>query len=254
MSQILKGSIKLLIILIFIIYFLYLIVARVPATLVTVNLVKAIPQLQLAVVSGSAWQGQAGDAAITIQGQPIRLGLLRWTFEPIKLLALKACVDIESEVFNGNVCKTITGDNQFHKFQAELPASLANQLTGEAQFAGLTGLNILSAEITNTGYVKSLQGNISWRGARVNVQNMWFTLGDYAADIVAADGGNVKANLFDLAGPFGVQLEALVGVNVAPTAQGTILPKEDAQDAIKDVLGLFAAPQDNGAFAVKYPL
>lgn len=254
MPQFVKGSIKLLIILAFIIYFLYLVIVRMPATLVTANLVKAMPHLQLAVVSGSVWQGQAGDAAINIQGQPIRLGVLRWHFQPMKLLALKACVDLESEVFNGNVCKTITGVNQFHKFQAELPARLANQLTGEAQFSGLASINILRAEITDKGYVKSLSGNLSWRGARVNVQNMWFTLGDYAADIVAAEGGNVKASLFDLAGPFGVKLEALVGVNITPTAQGTILPKEDAQEAIKDVLGLFAVPQEDGAFAVKYPL
>ncbi|WP_054113692.1 type II secretion system protein N [Marinagarivorans algicola] len=254
MPQFITRLLKILIILGLFIYLVSAIVVRVPATLVTSNLAKALPQLQLAVVSGTAWVGKSGDASIEVQGQAIRLGILRWKFQPLKLLALKMCVDLESEVFSGNVCRTLTGRNQVYKFQAELPASLANHFNREVQFAGMASLNILRGEVTDKGFVKTLEGSVSWRGARVNVQNMWFTLGDFAADVINAGDGSIKATVFDLAGPFGVKLDAVAGINTAPSAQGTILPKSNAQDEIKDVLGLFAVPQENGAFAVKYPL
>ena len=236
------------------VYFLTLVIVRVPATFVTVNLAKAVPDLHLSVVSGSAWKGKVGDAAINVQGQIVQLGALKWTFKPLSLLAFKVCVDLESAIASGNVCRTLTGINQLHKVQLEFPASMANRFTGEAQLAGLTSLNLVRAAVNDKGEVSALNGNFSWRGARVNVQGMWFTLGDFAADLTEAPAGAINANIFDLAGPFGVKLNAQLGVNTAPTAKGEILPKDGAQEDIKDVLGLFAVPQESGSYVVSYPL
>lgn len=254
MMQFIKRFLKVLIIIGLCVYLVALIVMRAPATLVTSSLASSVPQLKMAIVSGSAWWGRSGDANLIIQGQPIRLGVLTWKFKPLQLFALKACVDLTSEVFNGTACRTITGNNQLHRFQADLPASLANSFNRDVKFAGLAGANITQADFTDRGEVSALSGNVTWRGARVNVQNMWFTLGDYAADIEADTNGGIKASLFDLAGPFGVKLEVLAGINTSLSAQGTVLPKENAPEAIKDVLGLFAVPQEDGAFTVKYPL
>lgn len=235
-------------------YFCVLVVKRTPATLVTANLVKSVPHVQLAAITGTAWKGRAGAAHLNIEGQIIDLGSISWKFRPLSLLALKACVDVESDVLNGNVCRTVGGVNQFKNLQVELPASLANKSLPDAKIAGVGSLIIAEGAVNDAGQVSSLQGNFTWKGARLNVQGMWFTLGDFAADLSAAGNGAVQANVFDLAGPYGVRLNGEFGVGTPPKVKGEVHPREDASDDIRDALGLFAVPQDSGAFAVSYPI
>ncbi|HEY7774830.1 MAG TPA: type II secretion system protein N [Marinagarivorans sp.] len=235
-------------------YFCFLVVVRTPATLVTANIAKQVPMIELAVISGTAWNGRAGAAHLNIQGQVIDLGALSWTFKPLSLLSLNACVDLASDILNGNVCRSVTGINSFTNLQVELPASLANDRLPDAKLAGMGSLMIAKGSVNDRGEVSALEGNLTWRGARLNVQGMWFTLGDFAADLAAGENGAIRANIFDLAGPFGVNLDGQVGIATPPTVRGEILPREGAPDDIRDALGLFAVPQDNGAFAVSYPI
>ena len=233
------------------VYFIVLVVVATPATLVTANLAKAVPQLQLSIISGTAWKGRAADAAVVVQGKALSLGALKWEFKPLSLMALKACVDLESDIFSGNVCRTITGQNQFHRVQADLPAALANRFIKEAEFAGVASLNIVRGEVSDKGEVAKLSGNFSWRSARVKVQGMWFTLGDYAADLVEAGDGNINASIFDLSGPFGLKLNTSVGVGIqTPKISGEVTPREGDPVAITDNLSLF--PEKNGTYTVTF--
>lgn len=235
-------------------YFGTLVIVRTPATLVTANLVKVAPNIQLAAITGTAWKGRAGAAHLNIEGQVIELGSLSWTFRPLSLFALKACVDVESDIVNGNVCRTIGGMNEFKTLQVELPANLANKSLPDAKLAGVASLIIAKGAVNDLGEVSALEGNFTWRGARLNFQGMWFTLGDFAADLSAAGNGGVQASIFDLAGPYGVRLNGEFGVATSPKVKGEVHPREDASDDIRDALGLFAVPQDSGAFAVSYPI
>ena len=235
-------------------YFLFLVITKIPATLFTANLVRFVPQLQLAVISGTAWNGQAGDAVINIEGQAIRLGQLKWHFKPAALFVLKACVELESEVVSGGFCRSLVGANYLNKVQLDLPASLANRITTEAQFAGQASLNIAEAVVSDKGMVSKLAGNLTWKSATISVEGSSFALGDFAADLSAADNGAIAASIFDLSGPFGIKLDALVGAATPPSVNGEITPRDNAPEEILDVLGLVAVPQDNGAFKVVYPM
>ena len=255
MSQSLGGRfLKVVIAFALVIYFLSLVIAKTPATLVTANLVKFVPQVQLSVITGTAWRGLAGDAVINIEGQAIRLGQLKWRFKPAALLTLKACVDLESEIISGGFCRSLTGANYLQKVQLDLPANLANRITTEAQFTGAASLNIAEAVVSDKGLVSKLAGNLTWKNATVNVQGSWFALGDFAADLSAADNGAIAASIFDLSGPFGIKLDAILGIVTPPSVKGEILPRDNAPDEIRDVLGLVAVPQDSGAFVVAYPM
>lgn len=235
-------------------YLVILIVVATPATLVTANLAKVIPQLQLAIVSGTAWRGKASDAVVVIEGKPFKLNTLRWKFKPLSLLAFKACVDLKSQAISGNVCRTITGKNQLHRLQLDAPMALGNQFISGFELAGAGSLSIVSAEVSDKGEVSKLDGSMNWRGARVKVQGTWFTLGDFAAELTEAAEGAIRASIIDLAGPFGVKLNATAGIRLPPSAEGEVTPRDDAPDLIKDALGLVAIPQENGAFKVTYPL
>ncbi len=237
-----------------VLYLFVLIIKETPATLITSPLAKALPQLQLAAVTGTIWEGKAGDAVVMIQNNPLPLGALKWKFKPMSLLALKACADVESSVFSGNACRTLTGMNQLHRFQADLPAALANDFIPQAEVAGAASLGLVEAAFNNKAEVSKLKGNLSWRGARVKFQGTWFTLGDLAADLKEAEGGALAAHIFDLSGPFGIDVNAKAGLAIAPSLVGDITPRENAPAAITDGLSLIAIPQDNGALRVTYPL
>ena len=237
-----------------VLYLFVLIVKETPATLVTAQLAKALPQLQLAAVTGSVWQGKAGDAVVMIQNKPLPLGVLKWRFKPMSLLALKACADVESDVFSGNACRTLTGLTQLHRFQADLPAAFASDFVPQAEVAGAASLSLVKAAFNDKLEISKLEGNLSWRGARVKVQGTWFTLGDLAADLKEAENGALAAHIFDLSGPFGIDVNAKAGITVEPSLVGDVTPRENAPAAIADGLSLIAIPQDNGAFRVTYPL
>lgn len=245
---------KLIVVIGLIVYFIAQVVRATPAQLVTANLVKALPMLQLSVVSGTAWKGHAAEAVIDIKGEPLSLGKLRWRFQPTSLFALKACVDVKNDVFSGVLCRTLLGVNQLERFKADVPASLANRFTKEAEFAGAASLAIVQGELDDKGNVAKLKGTMSLQGARVQFQGQWFDLGDYGADLSEAGGGAVNAAVFDLAGPLGVKLNAVVGVETAPSVSGTVMPKPSAPGEISIALGLFGVAQDDGAFAITYPM
>ena len=236
------------------IYFIGLVIIKTPASIVTAQIQKAAPQLQLSTIRGTAWQGRAGSAVVNAQGVTLPLGTLKWRFQPASLLSLKACVDVESDKLNGVLCRGITGTNHFRNLQVDLPVDIANRFTGAVKLAGSASVSIREASVDDKGFVSALDGNLAWRGARLNVEGMWFTLGDFAADLSAASEGAIAASIFDLAGEFGVKLNGEVGVNVPPKVAGEIELREGAPDEIRDAMGLFAVQQENGAYAISYPM
>lgn len=236
------------------VYFIGLVVIKTPASIVTAQLAKAVPQLQLATIRGTAWNGRAGSAVVNAAGITLPLGTLKWQFQPASLLAFRACVNVESDLLNGVLCRGLTGTNHFKNLQLDLPVELANRFTGAVKLEGIASMSIRQASVNDKGFVSALDGNVAWRGARLNVEGMWFTLGDFAADLSAASEGAVAASIFDLAGEFGVKLNGEVGVNVPPKVAGEIELREGVPDEIRDAMGLFAVQQDNGAYAISYPM
>jgi predicted heme/steroid binding protein len=245
---------KILLSCLFLGYFFALIIIRTPATLVTVSLAKIAPQLQLAVIEGTAWSGKAGSAYLNYQGKTVDLGALNWRFRPLSLLLFKVCVDLESTAFNGNLCRTAGGINQLANAQFEVPINLIGNLIPEAKLGGSSSLSIVKGAINDNGQVSKLAGNLTWRDARFFIQGKWFTLGDFAADLVEAENGAIKADIFDISGPFGVRLSANVGVTTPLSLRGEVTPRDDAPEDLRDALGLFAVPQDNGSYTISFPL
>lgn len=227
---------------------------RIPAEYLTVTLTRALPALQLSSVSGSVWTGRAGNAYVAYSGQALNLGTVKWQFQWMPLLALKACVNLDSERLSGLVCRHLSGQNEFQRLQLALPAKLFDAINPAVKFSGNASLNIVKARVDDRGWLSEMNGNASWQGANISVNGSWFTLGDFGADLTQNGSGALAAAIFDLSGPFGVKLNGLVGVETAPSVEGTILPKEEAPTAITDVLGLVAAQQEDGSFRLKYPL
>ena len=238
-------------------YFCYLVISTAPAPLVAWAVTKAVPNVSLAGVTGSVWSGRAAGASIALDNMPpLALGGLSWQLSPWKLLLLKACIKVNSEKLSGDVCHGITGGKGVKGLQLELPAALANGFIREsgAVVDGNLSLVIEQASLTRSLEVSSLKGNFGWQGAKVSVNGMAFSLGDYGADLTADGNGGLKALVSDISGPIKVNLEAVLKLGQPPKVVGDINPTEQAPAAIRDALGLVATPNENGGFRVVYPL
>lgn len=235
-------------------YFLYLVIASIPAGWAGYIVSTRVPALQLNGVSGTVWKGKAASANVNLVGQGIELGELRWRFHGWNLLLLKACADIDSVKLSTGVCRSIIGANVIKGLQVDLPASLGNPLLREANFNGDASINLASAVVNDSGQVKSLQGNFSWRSAQIQVEGRWFSLGDYGAELSADGQGGVNAQIFDLKGPIAVKLNANASVDRKPSIEGEIIPSNAAPPEISDTLSFVAIPLDQGGFKIKYPL
>jgi general secretion pathway protein N len=240
-----------------VVYFLYLVVSSTPATLLSWGVMKAVPQLSVAGVTGTLWNGKAAGVRLNLDGNPpLSLGPLSWRLSPWNLALFKACLDIKNEKINGGLCRGVTGASQINNLQLELPAALAGLFVREsgASVDGDLSLMIERASLKSNLDIGELKGNLSWRGAKVSVNGMAFALGDFAADLKADGAGGLKAQVSDLSGPIKVNLEAGYKIGQSPKVSGEINPSEQAPAAIRDALSLFATQAENGAFKVVYPL
>ncbi|HEY6527255.1 MAG TPA: type II secretion system protein N [Cellvibrionaceae bacterium] len=238
-----------------VVYFLFLVISSTPATLVSSLLKKAIPNLVLSSVSGTAWSGRALGAELNLDGVPLKFGPLNWQLSPFKLFLLKGCADIKSEKLSGGFCRSVTGNNQLNKVKLELPAGLASTYLREAGASvdGTLFLQMDNAVFTNRLQIDAMKGRATWAGAKVSANGMAFALGDYAADL-SADQGALKAHLKDESGPIKVNLDAWLRPGSVPKVTGEIQPLEHAPEAIGDALSLFAEKNDAGIYKVNYPI
>lgn len=249
-----ERLLKLLFIVGLVLYFLVVVIARAPAQWGAWAALQAAPDLALTGVSGTLWDGQAATAQVRVGNEALDLGALSWELNPLALLTAKVCLDVESQMVRGYVCRTASGKNTVRQLLADqLPVRMLNDMVG-VQLGGTGSITIASGRFDDEGRIEELQGNLTWQQARVNVGTGWFALGSYGADIVDNDNGGVVANVTDLEGNFAVQLQGEINPGEEPRVNGLITPKEGAQQPLVDALSVFTESLDDGSFRVTWPI
>lgn len=66
------------------------------------------PRLTLGDTSGTLWDGRAQDAVLTINGQPLPLGELRWQWQVTKLLSRQLLLDLQTQAPQQTLKATLT--------------------------------------------------------------------------------------------------------------------------------------------------
>lgn len=235
-------------------YFVIAVVVRTPAEWGAWAALKAVPGLTLSGVSGSLWSGRAASAQVNINGQPLDLGSLQWQLNGWALFLLKACLNVESENARGYVCHGVNGTTIAEKLLVDqLPAKLLDSVIG-VQLGGIGSATFQRAVIGRDGSVKDLEGSVSWQRGAINVGTGWFALGSFAADLTDNEQGGIRANIHDLEGEFVVQLQGEYTPGGQPRVNGTVTPKENAPQPLKDALSVFAETLDDGSFKVSWPI
>lgn len=250
-SKVIKTTLILLLVL----YFLFLVIARVPAAWAVWAVHRATPDVRLTGVSGTLWEGRATGGTAMVNGQFLPLEDVRWKVNPWTLMGLNACAAVELDVLaqpaSGTVCGRPGGVITAQDLQLSAPMAIVGNWV-QLPLGGLASLQIQELRLQNER-VEALQGNLSWRDARWNDGDRWFSLGAFAAKLTANAQGGVHANIFELDGPFDVDLAGDFVPGQEPAIQGTVVPTADAPAPIRDAIQFVGEPLDGGGYRLAWP-
>lgn len=259
--MIIPKWLKLLLVLFFPLYFFYLIASSAPAGWAAWGLSKAVPSLWLNDVNGSFWDGSAEFAQVDLGGDMlISLGELRWQLKPLALLGLRACIQIDAnkpgQSISGQVCRGLTGATQLGDVSVDAPMSLINSLL-PVRIDGRGSLQLMRADLVQSAvnplFFESLNGKYAWQDARAFDGSTWMTLGSFGANLSAGEAGEIKAKIFDLAGPFKIDADADWQLKNGWQITGDITPSKQAPKRIIQGLQIIGDEKTPGTYHLVWP-
>lgn len=243
-------------ILFLIVYFLYLVVSNTPAKWAAWGVHKAAPQLWLSSVEGTLWEGKARSAQIDVGPAVIPLGEVRWKLSPLSLFMLSPCVNFSANLpkqqIVGDLCQGVGGSSRIKGLSLDAPVAAFEEIL-PIDATGLISLQVISAEFNASGKVNAMDARLSWQSARAHTGETWLVLGDFAATAKADGAGGVKAEFFDVSGPYKTKLDATWRGGETWKFKGTIAPQENAAEVVKQGLKILGEEVSDGVFQVQWP-
>lgn len=238
------------------IYFLWLLVAKAPASIAAWAVHQAMPNVWLTSVSGTLWQGSAGGAQAVLSGNAIAIGEVSWSLNPWSLLLLKPCLDFETRVpgqmVSGEVCRSPVGSTTVKNLSLDAPIALINELL-PMEAAGQLSIQIISGDMTPSK-IKDLDARFSWQNASVNTGENWIGLGAFGGQAEEDGNGGLRASIFEISGPFAVDLIAgWTPGNDNWLFNGTIKPENGAPEQVVQGLQVIGEEVGDGAYKVQWP-
>lgn len=227
------------------------VVATVPA----VWLIRVLPFTSLASgFSGTVWTGQVADLIIVQDDEHFSLGQAAWRLEPLSLLTLMPCAQIEGgqsgQILTGRICWNRNQSIELHQAKLSVPAAVLRQwlpleLTGDIELviehAHIAGANVLA-----------LSGSGSWTDAGVNSGATHVGLGALRVDIGTDQNGNILNHYTDTNGPLQFDLQSLLSLRGEFNTEGEILVGDGATKEMLRILPLIAEEQSSGRFQVAW--
>lgn len=258
-----KTILKPAAIVLLVVYFLYLVLSRIPAEFAASAIHSNAPNFWMTGVKGSIWNGSASASQIDTSQKNIALGEVSWTLNPWSILIFSPCITFEAtsggHVVRGNACQSLFTGTSVSGVEAEIPVRTLQPLLQQIvpmPINGHTSINIAKGRFSG-GMVKELEAQVSWLGAQVHDGTGMVSLGSLAAKAMPNNQGGVALKLFELDGPFGLDLDVDWAVGSEDfNVSGTVSPKEGAPEIIGQALALVGGEEkelDSGVFYVTWP-
>lgn len=205
-------------------------------------------------VSGSVWNGSAGNLLLRAGAGWLALGDSHWRLLPLdSLRAAALCMRIESrlaeQALQGRVCIRSDQRLQAQDLELALPAA-ATQVPGGLQLAGNMLLLVETLELDGER-VRKLVARGSWEGAAVHDGRRWIELGTLGVqttdETTLSDlhAGLPEWHVFDVAGPLQLDLRAGMDSSGRLRLGGEAVPLESASPALRAILD-FVATERSG--------
>ena len=180
-----------------ILWFAGWLLALAPAQLAARLLQRALPQLELAAVEGSCWNGSARQAFINLGNQRLALGRLDWQLNSWSLLWLHPSAHIATQwgdqMLDAQLRVGPMGVITLRDTRALFPVELA-KLWLPVPARGVIGLNLQSAVIQNR-LPQNIVGEIQWQRAQWQWGDRWLSLGDYRLQLHSENTGELRGEI-----------------------------------------------------------
>lgn len=231
-------------------YFLFIVLANIPARLLASAIHKNVPVVWLNSVEGTIWNGRAAAAQVDVSPYAIPLGKLSWQLSPWSLLALNPCVRFETtqkgQNISGELCHSAGGKSSVKNVAVDSSMAIINGLVG-TELKGRASLEVLHAEFTKN-QVKKLEAALTWHNSRIFVIDEWLSLGSYAAKFKENGRGGASAEVFSVQAPLTLEMIADWTASDGWTAQGTVVPGEGTPEKITEGLKIFGEETEPGIY------
>jgi len=209
-----------------------------------------VPQLRVAGVSGTAWEGRI--STLQVMGQNFQR--LKWSFNPFSVFKGSVAFDIS---FNGDgrsaeatLGLRSDGAVVFNDLRAKLPVADIDQHLGldGVELSGLVELQLQELVVMGNTLL-SAEGDVFWRQAGVDAP-VAQVLGDYSAVLTTDDGG-VKARVKDDGGP--LELEGLALLNDGGYSLNVTASVRDTEEKmLQQGLNMMGTRQADGRYALQF--
>ncbi|VUD53556.1 hypothetical protein TDB9533_01858 [Thalassocella blandensis] len=247
-----SGLVKTAFVTFLILYFLYLILSKAPASIAAWAVHKAVPTVWLTSVEGSLWDGVARGAQIDLGSQTVPLGQVSWKLNPLSILFFSPCVTFKSDMSSGKVCHNLAGGSSVENLMLDAPLAVIKDLL-PFEAAGQLSLQVIDASFSNQN-VKHLDAKLSVQGTRINPLGDWVNLGSIAARAESNGQGGVKASIFDIQSPIGIDMLA----DWTPGAEnwklsGTVKLKTESPEIFRQGLPTLGEEVDKDTYKLQWP-
>lgn len=251
-----SRAIRPLLITLLVIYFIFSMISMAPARIAAWAINASMPNIWMTSVRGTLWNGYAGGAQVQIGQQSVSLGSVRWTLNPLTLITLQPCISFEADTggqpMSGLVCQSPFGITRLKDLNVDLPLSILEGAL-PVQAAGDLSIQVIEASVTGKR-VNALDAKVTWQGASVNAGEAWWNLGTFGGQAKHNNEGGIAVRVFDVSGPVGVDLNAAFALGSELfTISGTVSPRSEAPEQLKQGLQMVGEETEPGTFKVSWP-
>ncbi len=228
-----------------------------PLPVLAQQAIRLLPNLQLAGVSGTLWDGKI-QRVTTPQ---VQVDDLSWTFAPQGLLGGLLAADVQAQVqtvqVKGQCGVSITTQLQCQPLQLDLEAANIQRLTPAAQNLPVILGGTIHAKLDDLSWdrvgIPAVNGDITWDQGSLQ-QPMQINLGGkYLARVRQSDKAGEALNIALQSDGSMIVLDGKINVETSGRYQAEIFlkPSAEADPSIGQGLSLLGAPQTDGSIRLK---
>jgi len=233
--------------------YLFFTLGNVPAAKV-ISLAKNNTQLPVSLygVQGSIWNGSAEK--IIAPGQPA-IDNVKWDINPAMLLLAQVSGEVNGSIKNqniiGNVSLSAGGTLSASDVRARIEAPVIQELIKMplGELGGVFNINIKSFEATREGLPK-INANIKWKNAQLTLLET-VELGFIDLNLSTNENDHLVANISNKKGQLLLDGKALLDNEKAYDLNLRITPESNANNNIRQSVGMIAKRQSDGSYLLK---
>jgi hypothetical protein len=227
-------------------------IINIPAAPVYEAIKDKVPQLQIQNIEGTIWQGSAQQVMVK-PGHVLKE--VSWSVCVTHILMAEACVDFDANYndspLSGQIAVDMNKNVQGKNIRTSITAKALSQMI-TMQMGEIAGnIDVDLATISwQQGGIPAISGVIKWNDASVTIAET-AKLGDIIITLKESVDNPISAEISNQDGHLEINGQATLNEKTDYTVNLKLIPRDKANQNLKNSLSLFAQPGPNGSFILK---